>query len=92
MAKKRKARAKRFPGVKDDGLRAALVACSPGPGFDRGALTRLADRVGRTRSAVGQWKKIPAELVPLVEAKTGVDRAKLRPDLYRLSESGAVRK
>ena len=49
-----------------------------------GARTRaeLARRLGITRQAVGQWKRIPAERVIDVERATGVPRGELRPDLY----------
>jgi DNA-binding transcriptional regulator YdaS (Cro superfamily) len=33
-------------------------------------------------SSVLRWRRIPAERVVQVEQATGIDRAKLRPDLY----------
>jgi sulfate adenylyltransferase subunit 2 len=46
----------------------------------------VADAVGRSEAAVSQWvhgeRDIPADLVPKVEAVTGISRARLRPDLW----------
>jgi DNA-binding transcriptional regulator YdaS (Cro superfamily) len=49
-----------------------------------GGMSGLAQSIGLTRSAIYQWKsRIPAERVMDVEAATGIDRARLRPDLYK---------
>lgn len=42
----------------------------------------LAKAVGRTRSAISQWKRVPLEHVQKLEQETGIDRAVLRPDVY----------
>lgn len=47
-----------------------------------GGVTRLAEGLGLTRSAVSQWKKIPVERVLEVERLTGVPRHEQRPDIY----------
>jgi DNA-binding transcriptional regulator YdaS (Cro superfamily) len=47
-----------------------------------GGCARLALLIGVTKSAVYQWKRVPAERVLAVEAVTGVSRQQLRPDLY----------
>jgi len=46
----------------------------------------IAEAVGRSEAAVSQWvngeRDIPADLVPQVEAVTGIPRHRLRPDLW----------
>ena len=46
----------------------------------------VADAVGRSEAAVSQWvngeRDIPAELIPQIEAVTGIPRHRLRPDLW----------
>lgn len=46
----------------------------------------VAEAVGRSEAAVSQWvsgeRDIPAELVPRIEALTGIPRHRLRPDLW----------
>lgn len=46
----------------------------------------VAEAVSRSEAAVSQWVKgerdIPAELVPQIEALTGIPRHRLRPDLW----------
>ncbi len=46
----------------------------------------IADAVGRSEAAVSQWvhgeRDIPADLVPQIEAVTGIPRHRLRPDLW----------
>jgi DNA-binding transcriptional regulator YdaS (Cro superfamily) len=42
-------------------------------------LARLLDIKG---PSIANWKKIPAERVVQIEAATGINRKKLRPDLY----------
>jgi DNA-binding transcriptional regulator YdaS (Cro superfamily) len=51
----------------------------------RGATARLARELGITHAAVRQWmtSRVPAERVVDVERATGIDRERLRPDLYR---------
>jgi DNA-binding transcriptional regulator YdaS (Cro superfamily) len=49
-----------------------------------GGPAKLAKLVGIHRSAITSWRKtrVPAERVPDIEAKTGVSRHQLRPDLW----------
>lgn len=47
-----------------------------------GGMVQLSSALGLTRTAVYQWKKVPAERVLDVERLTGVPREILRPDLY----------
>jgi DNA-binding transcriptional regulator YdaS (Cro superfamily) len=47
-----------------------------------GGYAQLALLIGVTKSAVYQWKRVPAERVIAVEAVSGVPRQQLRPDLY----------
>ena len=46
----------------------------------------VAEAVGRSEAAVSQWvhgeRDIPADLVPQIEAVTGIPRHRLRPDLW----------
>jgi sulfate adenylyltransferase subunit 2 len=48
----------------------------------------VADAVGRSEGAVSQWvtgeRDIPADLIPAVEAATGIPRHRLRPDLWEM--------
>lgn len=47
-----------------------------------GGVSRLAEAIGVTRSAVSQWPRVPAERVIDVERISGVPRHELRPDIY----------
>lgn len=47
-----------------------------------GGFPALAEKLGISRAAVHQWKRIPAERVLDVESLTGIPRHELRPDLY----------
>lgn len=51
-----------------------------------GTQQAMADELGVTQPTVWRWlhqsKQLPAELVLKVEAKTGVSRHDLRPDIY----------
>ena len=58
----------------DAGFAAAIEAA--------GSRTELARRLGITPGAISQWKRIPIERVPDVEAVTGVKRSVLRPDFW----------
>ena len=42
----------------------------------------LARHLGVNRSAITNWKRIPAERVVAIEKHTGIPRYVLRPDLY----------
>lgn len=60
--------------MRDDGLRLAIDAA--------GGIGALARGLGIKQPSVSSWARIPAERVLAVEAVTGVERQKLRPDLY----------
>lgn len=47
-----------------------------------GGPSALASRLGISREAVSQWRRVPAERVIAVETATGVPRRDLRPDIY----------
>jgi DNA-binding transcriptional regulator YdaS (Cro superfamily) len=59
----------------DDGLREAINKA--------GGLRALARALGISQTSLAQWRRVPAERLVQVEAVTGIDRAVLRPDLYR---------
>ena len=48
---------------------------------ERGMLTRIAEGLGISRSAVAMWERVPAERLPDVERITGIPRHMLRPDI-----------
>jgi sulfate adenylyltransferase subunit 2 len=54
----------------------------------------VAAAVGRSEAAVSQWvrgeRDIPADLVPQVEALTGIARHRLRPDLWGIQMDATV--
>ncbi|HEY2758112.1 MAG TPA: molecular chaperone TorD family protein [Pseudolabrys sp.] len=47
-----------------------------------GGVSELARQIGISQPSVSNWIRVPAERVLAVEAVTGIDRARLRPDLY----------
>jgi DNA-binding transcriptional regulator YdaS (Cro superfamily) len=49
----------------------------------RGSLIKVARALGKSKSAISQWKKVPGELVVEVEKATNIPRELLRPDLHR---------
>jgi TorA maturation chaperone TorD len=59
----------REPGL-DEAIRAA------------GGVTALARRLGVAQPSVSNWERVPVERVASVEAATGIDRTRLRPDLF----------
>jgi TorA maturation chaperone TorD len=61
--------------MRDPGLSAAIHAV--------GGVSELARRIGISQPSVSNWDKVPAERVLAVEAVSGVERMRLRPDLYR---------
>src|SRR5258708_3998645 len=61
--------------MRDPGLSEAIQAV--------GGVAELARRIGISQPSVSNWDKVPAERVLAVEAATGVQRMRLRPDLYR---------
>ena len=46
-------------------------------------MSELARRLKIKPQAVAAWRDIPAHHIVAVEKATGVDRERLRPDLYR---------
>lgn len=62
----------------NQGLRAAIEAA--------GSKYRLAQLLGVHPSSIIKWHRIPSARIIQVEKVTGVDRAVLRPDLYRREE------
>ena len=50
---------------------------------ERGRLSALAIALKITPGAISQWKVIPADKLVAIEEHTGIEREKLRPDLYR---------
>jgi len=67
-------------------LRRAIAAAG-GPGALAAEISRRWPKTSLTLQAISQWKRCPAERVLQVEAISGVDRAKLRPDLYRIARA-----
>jgi TorA maturation chaperone TorD len=61
--------------MRDPGLSEAIQAV--------GGVSELARRIGISQPSVSNWDKVPAERVLAVEAATGVERMRLRPDLYQ---------
>lgn len=47
-----------------------------------GGMHALARALGIKFQSIQKWKKIPAERMAAVEAVTGIQREKLRPDLF----------
>jgi TorA maturation chaperone TorD len=47
-----------------------------------GGVSELARRLGIAQPSVSNWQRVPAERVAAVEEATGVDRTRLRPDLF----------
>lgn len=47
-----------------------------------GGMVALAEQLRITRSAIHQWKQVPANRVLEVERITGVSRYALRPDIF----------
>jgi TorA maturation chaperone TorD len=70
--------------MRDLGLDQAIQAA--------GGVSELARKIGISQPSVSNWSRIPAERVATVEEVTGVDRAVLRPDLFRerLNMAGEV--
>jgi TorA maturation chaperone TorD len=60
--------------VREPGLEEAIRAA--------GGVSELARRLGIAQPSVSNWERVPAERVASVEEATGVDRARLRPDLF----------
>lgn len=52
-----------------------------------GGIVQLSLRLGLSRGAVSQWRRIPAERVLAVEQLTGVPKEILRPDIYPVQQA-----
>jgi TorA maturation chaperone TorD len=65
--------------MRDPGLSEAIQAV--------GGVSELARRIGISQPSVSNWDKVPAERVLAVEAATGVERMRLRPDLYQATQN-----
>lgn len=50
---------------------------------ERGRLSRLATRIGKSPSAISQWKSVPVEHLPEVSEFTGIPREHLLPEAFR---------
>lgn len=68
------------PLPQKSGLQAAIAALNNDKEF--GGLSRLADGLNISRSAVSQWEEIPIRRVAEVSALTGLPRETLRPDIF----------
>jgi TorA maturation chaperone TorD len=68
--------------MRDPGLSEAIQAV--------GGVSELARRIGISQPSVSNWDKVPAERVLAVEAATGIQRMRLRPDLYQAPPARAV--
>jgi TorA maturation chaperone TorD len=66
--------------MREPGLEEAIRAA--------GGVSELARRVGIAQPSVSNWERVPAERVASVEEATGVDRARLRPDLFAARAPG----
>jgi DNA-binding transcriptional regulator YdaS (Cro superfamily) len=75
--RKKQLRVWRRPGELDPGLRLAVEAAG-------GTMAHLARLLDISPQAIAQWREIPLDRVMEVEKATGVDRERLRPDLFRL--------
>jgi DNA-binding transcriptional regulator YdaS (Cro superfamily) len=57
---------------------------------EAGGFSALGRAIGVKYQSIQRWKKIPAERVLAVERATGIPKERLRPDLYRSQQSGAI--
>lgn len=60
--------------IRDGGLRAVVAIA--------GSRYQLAKAIGIRLPAVMRWKKVPSHRVIQLETLYGIDRERLRPDLY----------
>ena len=54
-----------------------------------GGVVALSEKLGLSRAAVSQWKRVPIERVADVERVTGIPREALRPDIFVRAKVGA---
>lgn len=55
-----------------------------------GGVSQLARELGVTSQAVSQWTMAPVGRVIQIEKATGINRSRLRPDIYPNEESRAA--
>lgn len=48
----------------------------------------LAEEIGIQKQAINNWRKVPAERVPIVARILGLKKSVLRPDLYEAADNG----
>jgi DNA-binding transcriptional regulator YdaS (Cro superfamily) len=60
--------------IADPGLRLAVAAT--------GSFNALARAIGIKAPSIMEWRRIPSHRILQIEALTGIDRERLRPDLY----------
>jgi TorA maturation chaperone TorD len=70
----------RNPRMRDFGLQEAIRTA--------GSVSELARRIGISQPSVSSWERVPADRVISVEDVTGIDRAVLRPDLFKSGADG----
>lgn len=56
-----------------------------------GNASKLAKMLKISRAAISEWERVPINRVPAVEAKTGIPREELRPDIFRQAALPPVR-
>jgi DNA-binding transcriptional regulator YdaS (Cro superfamily) len=60
--------------IADEGLRLAVTKA--------GSFNALAKALGMSPQSLMEWRRVPSHRILQVEKLTGIDRKKLRPDLY----------
>ena len=68
--------------MREPGLEEAIRAA--------GGVSELARRLGIAQPSVSNWERVPAERVASVEEATGIDRVRLRPDLFAARASADI--
>lgn len=61
---------------------AVLERCKDRAVVAVGGVSRMAEKLNVTRSAVSQWSKVPAERVGEVSRLTGYPPHEVRPDIF----------
>jgi DNA-binding transcriptional regulator YdaS (Cro superfamily) len=79
-----KARKPTAPRRPDPGIQAIDAKLSENAklGIKPASWLELADLIGVTRQAVGQWRNVPAKHIVALETILDLSRAFIRPDLY----------
>jgi DNA-binding transcriptional regulator YdaS (Cro superfamily) len=57
---------------------------------NRGMQSKLAELLNLQPSTISQWKSVPVEHLPEVEAFTGIPREELLPDAFRVAREDAA--